>query len=283
MIISVYRNVYDRRGARGDLGVFLALGARPRWQELFRRIRTALAEGRADQAKQYKKLLPQAAVSGLFEPTRSCANLVSHSGLICLDLDYQDNADHPDFDRLIAATLSRLPWVRYAASSVSGRGYFAIVPIASGEHHRAHFRALQTEFSRLGLRLDPACSDPTRLRTLAPLEGAYSNPEALVYHDRIELAPLPPRHTPVGDDREYLERAVRRLEAQHRDITATYSDWYTVGAALASLGEEGRSYFHRVSALNPAYNRAATDRKFNALLRTPTRITLGSFFYKCSV
>ena len=62
---------------------------------------------------------------------------------------------------------------------------------------------------------------------------------------------------------------VRRILDAHIDITSDYSDWLTIGFALATdLGETGRSLFHDVSSLYPGYDYAQCDRKYTECLRS---------------
>ena len=82
---------------------------------------------------------------------------------------------------------------------------------------------------------------------------------------------------------ERVERCCREIVSRGIDITANYDDWFRVGAALASLGECGRSLFHQVSAMNGQYNAAETDRKFNNCLRSVNSISIGTFFHICSM
>ena len=81
---------------------------------------------------------------------------------------------------------------------------------------------------------------------------------------------------------EQVERCCRIIADRGIDITATYDDWFHVGAALASLGERGRSLFHMVSSQNVKYKVAETDKKFDNLLRNVSGINIGTFFHICS-
>ena len=58
-------------------------------------------------------------------------------------------------------------------------------------------------------------------------------------------------------------------------------DWVKIGAALSSLGESGRHWFHICSSQNGGYNAIECDRKFDNLLRSNRRIGIGTFFHYC--
>lgn len=60
-----------------------------------------------------------------------------------------------------------------------------------------------------------------------------------------------------------------------------YDDWMRLGFALASIGEDGRNYFVKISTGNPKYNDSEDDinKKFDGLLKDYSgEITLGTFF-----
>ncbi|KUG26670.1 hypothetical protein ASZ90_003492 [hydrocarbon metagenome] len=60
-----------------------------------------------------------------------------------------------------------------------------------------------------------------------------------------------------------------------------YDDWLRIGFALASLDEDGREYFVKISSGNPKYNDSEADlnKKFDRLLKDYSgEITLGTFF-----
>ena len=82
---------------------------------------------------------------------------------------------------------------------------------------------------------------------------------------------------------EKVEKCCKLIDDQSIDITATYDDWFHVGAALASLGERGRSLFHLVSSQNAKYKASETDKKFDNLLRNVSSINIGTFFHICSL
>ena len=113
----------------------------------------------------------------------------------------------------------------------------------------------------------------------------YVNEEATLY-TKVWVEPKPAYHsscTYSGGDIEQVERCCRIIADRGIDITATYDDWFHVGAALASLGERGRSLFHLVSSQYPKYKASETDKKFDNLLRNVSGINIGTFFHICSL
>ena len=77
-----------------------------------------------------------------------------------------------------------------------------------------------------------------------------------------------------------IEVVTRRIEDAGVDITVGYVNWRDVGFALAdALGEGGREYFHRVSCINPDYNRDEADKQFDKCLNGHgSGVTVKTFF-----
>ena len=277
--ISFYANVHDNAGMEISLRDFLFCD---NYRTQIEEIRAATDD---DVRKSLKKQLPLATISGTFAPTRKAENLVAHSHLLCIDIDRKDNPDVEWFGEL-RNEWQHIPQILYAAHSVGGEGWFAIFRIAQPDKHRAHFEALKRDFDREGLVIDRSCSDVCRMRIISYDPDPYMNENAAAYN-KVWMEPKPTLHTPYfgsngDDDLERAEKCCREIVNLGIDITATYDDWFHVGAALASLGERGRSLFHLVSSQNEKYNVAETDRKFNNCLRNVSNISIGTFFHICS-
>ncbi len=280
--ITVYRNMYDTTGGEYMLGQFLL---NENFNKDIERLRASTSGA---ERKSIKRSLPQATISGVFSPSRRTDNLKQHSGLICIDIDSKDNTQVKDFDRLKETLFPTLPWVAYAARSVGGGGYYAIIPIAHPDRHRDHFVALQQEFKERGITIDNACGDVCRMRTLSHDPDPVVNTAVVAYTKCAARETPPPRINPHRhrDPHTVIEEVAdrcRTIAVMGIDITDGYRNWFQVGAALASLGEEGREFFHVVSSLNPKYSRRHTDRMFTSLLRTrtSTHYTIATFFYHC--
>ena len=280
--ISWFLNMRDKEPKDIILGKFLAKGSE--YLEQIERLRSCR---NADERKYIKSMLPQATISGVFSGGRKSENLVQHSGLICIDIDAKDNSDVPDFDKLIENVLSKFAEVAYAGRSVGGKGYFVIIPLLFPEQHRAHFEQLRLDFEKLGIVIDSACSDVSRLRCLSYDDNPYVNENAenysFVYH-KPKPTPKPfcrSRYADDTDERVYL--ACKEISQRHIDMTANYADWISIGLALASLGESGREYYHIVSQQNDKYNQRETDKKFDGFLRSGSCITIGTFFHHCKI
>ena len=278
--ISVYNGVTDNTGTIMPLGTFLFS---KEYKDDILRLRTVFDK---DERNALKRGLPQATISGVFSPTRAKNNLSQHSGLICVDIDAKDNPDILDWETL-KQDLSVLPQIAYCALSVSGKGLFLVIPLRYPEKHLQQFRQLQIDFRKMGIMIDSACSDITRLRCLSYDEHPIINENATLYEgvyvEKPKHKSFPTCFIYEGENTS-AEVAVccRKIQQCGIDITASYDDWLKVGCALATLGESGRSLFHICSRQNAKYNIAKTDKMFTDLLRRNyQRVNIGTFFWMC--
>ena len=276
--ISVYRGVRDTKGHISTLLEFLNNVE----YDAIQKLRSCTDQNRR---KQIKLSLPQATISGIFSPTRAAGNLVRHSGLICVDIDGKDNPHIANFNTLIEDTLSQLEEVAYASRSVSGNGYFVIIPLKYPEAHKAHFEKLVRDFAALDIVIDRACGDVSRLRCQSFDLHQYINlsakPYEGLYHEPKPVRPTYTYNFSGIDAEDKVMQLCREIANRGIDLTGSYDDWMKIGAALSSLGESGRQWFHLCSAQNQKYTAAECDRKFNNLLRSNRRIGIGTFFYLC--
>lgn len=276
--ISYYANVRDNVGTEISLRDFLFCD---QYREQIEHIRSIKDE---DVQKSLKKQLPLATISGTFAPIRLAENLVNHSNLLCIDLDKKDNMNVEWFDDL-KHEWRNIPQILYAGHSIRGKGWFAIFRIAYPDKHEAQFDALQRDFASSGLVIDGACKDVSRMRFISYDPEPYVNEDATLY-TKVWVEPKPKTTPHVsysgGDDMEQVEKCCRIITDRGIDITATYDDWFRVGAALASLGERGRGLYHLVSSQNAKYKAAETDKKFDNFLRNVSSINIGTFFHTCS-
>jgi hypothetical protein len=88
----------------------------------------------------------------------------------------------------------------------------------------------------------------------------------------------PNRFSP--DNQSDIETITQRIEQAAIDIAPNYADWRDLGFALAdALGENGRSYYHRISRFYEGYSAAETDKQFTACLNAHGHgVTAKTFF-----
>ena len=271
--ITIYRNATDNVGREGTFEDF--------FKECFANsatIEKLRATDDDNEKRALKKTLPCATLSGVFAPTRSTANLIEHSGLLCIDID------HCDTDKVMEQ-LDHLNTICYLSRSASGQGVFAVVVLAYPDRHEEQFQAFADYLRRnYGIEVDLQCKDITRLRFVSYDADARINLNAVPYKGikSNQVQKYQPRqyNATQGDKMRNIELCVQQLESRRLSITSTYDNWLLVGASLASEGECCREYFHRLSRLDANYNPSECDSKFDNLLKGQ-RSTIATFFSIC--
>jgi hypothetical protein len=185
-----------------------------------------------------KKQLPAVTISGIFSQ-RSAANIIQHSGFICVDFDGKDNISITDWS-VARNAIGSIKEVAFSALSASGNGCFAILPIAYPEQHKLQFEAMKRDFGSIGLIIDPACGDVSRLRFMSCDKDAIFNPNVIEY--RRLYVPKPVKTTIKrgskngSEDNIYL--GVRRwLDAREAFVAGNRNHYVTqLASALHRIG-----------------------------------------------
>lgn len=138
-----------------------------------------------------KSQLPLITPSGIFS-YRSEANLLKHSGFIAIDID-RDNINSKITNwKNLKKEICKISNVAYFGLSVSGKGYWGLVPINTPEAHKDHFRALKFAFIQLGINLDDAPCNVASARGYSYDSEAYFNHSAIMFTGRLkEVKPSP--------------------------------------------------------------------------------------------
>ena len=265
------------------LSEFLSMGKG--YGDVIARIR--MVEDKDERSRLKLRKLPCATISATFK-TRSREvpleeRMEQYNSLMVLDFD--GLADVEDTKRKLAG----LPYVYFVGLSVSGKGLFAIVPIDTDDYrmHKVFFEALQEEMLQLGLVVDKACSDVTRLRVLSYDPAPYVNEDCLVFvlpeNEAIDVTEPDEDETeammePETDTAGQVARYVDVWEKKEIPLD-DYDDWRSMCMALSTLGEKAWAYVDRISKFSARYNREENRRKFQEFVRSTRNIGLGTFFY----
>lgn len=271
MKISIYRNVYDKEGATGNLFAFLTTD---KWKDLSLKIRDATDK---DTKDRLKKQLPCCTPSGQFE-NREDNRLNQHSGFICIDIDGDDNPTIKDWESFYQE-LGKLNEVVFSGLSVSGKGAFCLIRISDPEQHRLHFKALEEDFLKLGIIIDPACINVSRLRFYAYNERPYINRDATTYTRIYKIKPIRNNFYSNGAD---VDALVKKIVDSSTNIVPDYNSWFECAGALANVSN-GRELFHAISRVDTAkYNQRECDRQFDKI-KTGAGININTLFYHAKI
>ena len=290
VIVSSYPNVTDTTGTEVNLKDFILSG---KYKEVAEQIRCgATADERHDIKKQLYNQIPAVTVSGRFSQHNS-EHLIEASGLICIDIDWKDNVD---IMPQVPSILQKLKYVAYCGKSISGDGYFAIIPIENPKHFKQHFYALEEEMKSYGIVIDKSCKDITRLRYASYDADGYYNPNATTYYweldkeakaaknskEKVTKKRLSPTSSSMTDA-EMVGKQLEFLKSSSTTIPDDYDTWFKIGMALNSgLGEDGRTYFHEFSKLSDKYNEDECNTQYDNIISHydgDSDITLGTLFH----
>jgi hypothetical protein len=274
--ISIYDNLTDTQGRVGTIGEFLAMGeAYKNLIESYRGLELNLLRRLVKRDD-----LPAATISGVFSERRDNC-LIQHSGIVCMDFDFEDNLNFKYFDSL-KSYISKFDNVAYCSHSVSGKGYFVLIPIKYPDKHRQHIEAIRRDFLKLGLIADLHCVNVSRARTLSYDPHPFINENAVEYTAVWKQpAPTITPHYYTDGDLGKVQQYCDTISRRHIDVTNGYNNWFRLCAAFASLGEQGRQFFHQVSREYASYKYAECDRKFTQIMRSVHRISIATFFQIC--
>ena len=261
MIVSIYKNVSKTEGSTVNLFDVLTTD---KWKHLSDKVRAEKDKAKRDKLKQ--QLLPAFTPSGVFkENERKDEGLIKHSGMMCIDIDGDDNPNIKDWENVIFQ-LGKLPEVAFAGLSVSGNGVFAIIPIKYPNRHKEHFKAFQKSFEKRGLVIDPKCGNVSRLRFYSYNKKYHINRNAKPYIPVYEKPkPSIATATSFQSDVSDVEALVREIEMRGVVIVPDYDSWFNVGAALSNV-HNGRDLFHRISRVDASkYDYKMCNKQFDSI------------------
>ena len=263
--VSFFKSVTDAQPITENLNKLLAS---TEYVEAIEKVRACTND---EKKNRLKAKLPAFTVSGIFDGN-SDSSIIEHSGLIAIDFDHKDNVDIKGFDRL-KELISVLPYVAYCAQSVSGKGYYCIVPIGYPKLHRAHFTSLVRAFSRCGLTVDKSGINEGRKRFVSFDNEPYVNVNAIPFTHYIETEckRVTSQRTSNEDELKTVADLSELAEERNIDITGNYEQWFSIACALASeFEEDGRAVFHRFSSPAESYDPDACDAKYDDALSAVT-------------
>lgn len=254
----------------------------------------------AEAASEYKcRNFVGVTWSGLFSPTRKASNLQAHSGLICIDLDKLSESRLNTLNQQLQA--DEHTHVLFVSPSGNGLKVIIRVDLQTPSDHLPFFRQISDYYRDCyhvtKAELDASGKNLDRLCFLPYAPNAYYNPSSEVMPlDEAYCIPVEPEQQPINQVREQFAsqepledlthrqviECVARLQSVGVDLTDQYETWVEIGLAFASLGDEGRIYFHQVSSQSSKYDYQQCEAKFNELLKNRTgRVNIGTFFHHC--
>lgn len=266
-MISVFKNAKDTKPIETiSIDDFIGNITFGKWKDEVLRVR---AEKDKEKRTKLKELITCVTCSGVFNPRKE-DGMIQHSGFLCIDVD-----NFTDKSRIISDRYT------YACfESVSGLGFAVLVRINPAKHKESFLFIQKHYFENYGVVVDPLPKNVASLRYVSFDPTCTVNKKSSISKTYQE-----PKKNPsslpivLSDDRvsEYVKEAVQRGV----NIASTYQDYLNLSFALAQgFGDNGRAYFHALSAMDGKYNSAHADKQYDlALKRGKTGVTVGTFYH----
>lgn len=237
--------------------------------------------------KHLKSKLPAITPSGLFSK-RNVKGLLSHSGFIQFDIDFKDNI-HINNYKDLKEQISNIKEVAYCGLSVSGNGYWGLIPISEPTKHKQHFEALLLKFKCLGIIIDKSCKDVSRLRGYSFDDNAYFNHSATKF-TQIYNIPRKKQSSKAyitnnfTSTKNNVEKYLNIIKEKHVILAKDYESWFAIGCGIANeFSENGRNYFHFISQIKNDYNSSETEKQYNYCLKNTYNYSIATFYYYCKL
>ena len=183
-----------------------------------------------------------------------------------------------------------MPYTLFSSISVGGKGLYCLVAVDGEEKDFIpHFKALQDEFSQMGIIIDKSCKNLNRLRVISTDTESYYNEKAEVYtkvkleYPKVTYKETKPtykaNHT---KDKATFEMALKDIEERGLIITHNHRETLDISNCMAGVfGEEGREYLHLIRRQRKGYDCYKLDECFNTSLdyiEQGHNYSLGTFY-----
>lgn len=238
-----------------------------KWQKEIEAVRKIEDKEKRDKAK--KRLL-SVTLSGVFSERKE-ANLIEHSGFICIDVDNYTDKTHIITD----------PYTFAVFDSVSAKGFAVVIKIDPSKHKES-FRWLQKYYyETYSIVVDPAPQNVASLRYVSYDPKCEINEKSKVSKSLAREIQKPKGNLPIILTGEKVEEYVNEAYAKGLNIAEDYKDYLYLSFAIANgFGEGGRSYFHKLSSISAKYNEQQTDKQYDiALKRNHQGVSVGTFYF----
>lgn len=166
--VSAYKNAKDIEPTQINLLSWLRSDKFISKQEALR------AEADPKKRKIKKQSMPMINPTGIFSK-RGNEHLEKFSGLVQVDFDRALNDHVLDFDTLKDDFFKHIPEIAYCGRSISGQGWWVLIPIESLEKYKQHYSFIEWYFRRFSLIIDPSCEKISQPRFYSYDPDAYFN------------------------------------------------------------------------------------------------------------
>ena len=215
--------------------------------------------------------------------TLKMENVVHVNNIIAIDIDSDDN---PTLSvEQMKEIVTKLPYVRYCAKSVGGKGIYCLIPFkkefANKDNFKEVFLSLQKDFAEMGIIIDKQCSNINRPRYLSYDDMEYWNDSCILYKKKITI---PTRNTTLSlpntakgvrakeikkikeitqRDRNKLRMVFDDIIANNIIVTSCHTDTLTLcNIFYHAFGYDGLSCVHILRRQRSGYDPIKLDNTF---------------------
>lgn len=230
--------------------------------------------------------------SKLFAFTPSCVcegktikkeNVTHINNIIAIDIDGSDNPNLSVEE--MKGIVKKLPFVRYCALSVGGKGIYCLIPFlpqyANKDNFKEVFLSLQNDFKEMGITIDKQCCDYTRQRYVSYDTNEYWNDSCVLYEKKTTI---PTKNRPqistntnksnslkMGElrpitqkDKDKLRMVFNDIIANNIIVTTCHNDTLTLcNIFYHAFGYDGLSCVHVLRRQRKGYDSAKLDSTFD--------------------
>ena len=233
----------------------------------------------SDEQRMFKSKFPCWIVGGVCEYGNVSDNAITeYSNIITLDIDSKDN-EHLDLQSL-RSTLFSLPYVFSILESISGKGYYIIIPVEDGRYTKEYYSYLVKLFKqKYDINIDKQCGNIARKRFIS----YDSNQSKWIKQNDIDIWSLKlvekhkqqtEQHTFVtskykqNNSEDMLHKTIKYLVDNGFSIDyfngSKYNVWYYVACDFSCF-DDGLDLFIRFSNNSSSYRDTYNSivKKFN--------------------
>lgn len=179
-----------------------------------------------EQKKFKESKLPSFTISCRCKDWRKEENISSHSGLLNIDIDGEQNLHIEDWEEMRDRLCDQLNTIVACFLSARGNGLSFVVKI-NPDRHRETYNSIGYDLQkRFNIYIDPSCKNPTRLRFVSYDPNAYINfdfnniPIVAPSKEYIESVKQAPKLSFISvtqaDSKELFENAIHFTESKYQ-------------------------------------------------------------------
>lgn len=253
---------------RTSINEFLSRIKNGYWKDHVMLVRSETDE---ERKKQHKRTLPAVTIGGIFTERKE-SQLEKHSGFICIDIDGYSDRSKIDNDQYT-----------YASFISTGGNGIAVICKCDGSKHKESYNFIsEYYFTNFGIVVDEAPKNVASARFVSFDEDLFFNEKSKKLKTKSDNKKLPKNLSILIPKNEVGEL----VEKVNVSVVDNYADYLHLSFSCAvGFGEDGRSYFHKISSLSEKYSFEQAEKQYDiALKRNNVGITVGTFYYylKCA-